>query len=72
VQRKGHPRGTGTLDLATYLGLHHVVASTLRGPVRGYMDEYLEQLGYRRNVVPGAAIYAGNGVASTQSRRAGT
>jgi DNA-binding transcriptional LysR family regulator len=51
VQRKAHPRGTGALDLETYLGLRHVVASPLRGPVHGYMDEYLEQLGYRRNVV---------------------
>jgi hypothetical protein len=51
VQRKGHLRGTGALDLETYPGLRHVVASPLRGPVRGYMDEYLEQPGYRRNVV---------------------
>jgi DNA-binding transcriptional LysR family regulator len=51
AQRKGHPRGTGTLDLETYLGLRHVVASPLRGPLHGYMDETLEQLGYRRNLV---------------------
>ncbi len=51
VQRKGHPRGTGPLNLETYLSLRHVVASPLRGPVHGYMDEYLEQLGYQRNVV---------------------
>jgi DNA-binding transcriptional LysR family regulator len=50
VQRKGHPRGTGPLDLETYLGLRHVVATPMRGPVHGYMDEFLEQLGYRRNV----------------------
>ena len=50
AQRKGHPRGIGPLDLETYLGLRHVVASTRRGPVHGYMDEYLERLGYRRNV----------------------
>lgn len=51
AQRKGHPRGTGALDLETYLGLRHVVASPLRGPVHGYMDDYLAQLGYRRNIV---------------------
>jgi DNA-binding transcriptional LysR family regulator len=50
AQRKGHPRGTGELDLATYLGLRHVVASPLRGPVHGYMDDVLEQRGYRRQV----------------------
>jgi DNA-binding transcriptional LysR family regulator len=50
VQRKGHPRGTSALDLETYLGLRHVVASPLRGSIHGYMDETLEQLGYRRNV----------------------
>jgi hypothetical protein len=51
AQRKGNSRGTSTLDLDTYLSPRHVVASPLCGPVHGYMDEHLEQLGYRRNVV---------------------
>jgi DNA-binding transcriptional LysR family regulator len=51
VQPKGRPRGTGAPGLETCLGLRHVVAPCLRGAVHGYMDEYLEQLDYRRNVV---------------------
>jgi DNA-binding transcriptional LysR family regulator len=50
AQRKGHPRGTGVLDLDTYCSMRHVVASPMRGDVHGYMDDYLEQLGRRRNV----------------------
>ena len=49
-QRKEHPRGTGPLDLATCLGLRHVVASPLRGPLHGYMGDCLDQLGYQRNI----------------------
>ncbi|MDP3671769.1 MAG: LysR family transcriptional regulator [Telluria sp.] len=51
AQRKGHPRGTAALDLDTYCGLRHIVASGERGIVRGYMDEHLETLGRRRNTV---------------------
>jgi DNA-binding transcriptional LysR family regulator len=50
AQRKGHPRGTAELDLDTYCSLRHVVASSARGRVLGYMDEYLELLGRQRNV----------------------
>jgi DNA-binding transcriptional LysR family regulator len=51
AQRKGHPRGSGALDLDTYCRLRHVVASPERGIIRGYMDAYLESLGRRRNTV---------------------
>ena len=49
AQRKGHPRGTAPLDLDTYCSLRHVVVSPKRGNVRGYMDDYLERMGRRRN-----------------------
>ncbi|WP_036840606.1 LysR family transcriptional regulator [Pleomorphomonas oryzae] len=50
VQRKGHPRGTGPLDLQVYCALDHVLVSTSGGSFRGFIDEQLEPLGYRRNV----------------------
>ena len=51
AQRKGHPRGTGVLDLDGYCQLRHVVASPERGIIRGYMDDYLESIGRQRNTV---------------------
>ncbi|RKP49588.1 LysR family transcriptional regulator [Pararobbsia silviterrae] len=51
VQRKGHPRGTGPLDLDTYCGLHHVLVSTSGGSFHGFMDEHLEPLGRTRRVM---------------------
>lgn len=50
VQRKGHPRGTAPLDLVAYCALDHVLVSTSGGSFRGFIDEQLEPLGYRRNV----------------------
>lgn len=50
VQRKGHPRGTGPLDLDGYCQLRHVLVSTSGGSLHGFMDEHLERLGRRRTV----------------------
>ncbi|MGN6318944.1 LysR family transcriptional regulator [Trinickia sp.] len=50
VQRKGHPRGTGPLDLDTYCALDHVLVSTSGGQFFGFMDEHLERLGRTRRV----------------------
>jgi DNA-binding transcriptional LysR family regulator len=50
VQRKGHPRGAGPLDLETYCTLEHVLVSTSGGSFHGFMDEHLEALGRRRSV----------------------
>lgn len=50
VQRKGHPRGAGPLDLVAYCALDHVLVSTSGGSFHGFIDEQLEPLGYRRNV----------------------
>nr|WP_276522772.1 LysR substrate-binding domain-containing protein [Cupriavidus necator] len=51
AQRKRHPRGKRPLDVDAYCALHHVVVSPDRDNFRGYMDDYLEQIGRRRNTV---------------------
>jgi DNA-binding transcriptional LysR family regulator len=51
VQRHGHPRGNGSLDLDSYCALRHVLVSTSGGSLHGYMDECLEAMGRKRNVV---------------------
>jgi DNA-binding transcriptional LysR family regulator len=51
IQRKGHPRGTSPLDLDGYCSLEHVLVSTSGGSLYGFMDEQLDTLGYKRNVV---------------------
>ena len=51
AQRKGHPRGKKRLDLKTYCSLSHVLVSTSGGSFRGDIDEQLEKVGRRRNVV---------------------
>lgn len=50
AQRKGHPRGTGPLDLASYCALRHVLVSISGGNFHGFMDEHLERLGVQRTV----------------------
>ena len=52
AQRKGHPRGTAALDLDAYCNdLQHVLVSTSGGAFEGFMDEHLQRLGRRRQVV---------------------
>jgi len=51
AQRKGHPRGTAALDVESYCRLRHILVSTSGGSFRGFMDEHLERMGRRRNVV---------------------
>ena len=51
VQRRNHPRGRGPLDLDVYCALRHVLVSTGGGSFHGLMDEYLQRLGRRRDVV---------------------
>jgi DNA-binding transcriptional LysR family regulator len=75
AQRKGHPRGTSALDLATYCGLEHVLVSP-DGGVRSPIDDRLAELGAERRVVltvPGynqvALLLSGaDGVATLPSR----
>ncbi|MYM30139.1 LysR family transcriptional regulator [Duganella sp. CY15W] len=56
AQRKGHPRGTGPLDLAGYCQLRHVIVSN-EGGFRGFMDALIEAQGYRRDVAVSVSQY---------------
>lgn len=51
VQRRNHPRGCGPLDLDAYCSLRHVLVSTGGGSFHGLMDEHLQRLDRRRDVV---------------------
>jgi len=51
VQRRDHPRGRGPLDLDAYCALRHVLVSSSGGSFHGLVDEHLQQLGRRRDVV---------------------
>ena len=52
AQRKGHPRGKKPVDLDAYCGLSHVLVSNSgTGSFHGDIDEQLDKLGRRRNVV---------------------
>jgi DNA-binding transcriptional LysR family regulator len=51
IQRKRHPRGRKPLTLKAYCSLRHVLCSIAGGSFHGFMDEHLEALGQRRNVV---------------------
>lgn len=51
AQRKGHPRGTGALDLDSYCLLRHILVSSEVGSLRGYTDETLQGLGRQRSIV---------------------
>ncbi len=50
AQRKGHPRGTGPLDLDAFCALDHVVVSTDGGGFSGVVDRTLAGLGRTRRV----------------------
>jgi DNA-binding transcriptional LysR family regulator len=50
AQRKGHPRGTGSLDLDMYCRLEHVLVSP-DGGFRSPIDDRLAELGVERRVV---------------------
>lgn len=58
VQRKGHPRGGEPLDLDAYCALKHVLVSISGGSFHGFMDEHLEALGRRRDVVLSVQSFA--------------
>ena len=58
AQRKGHPRGTRAPTLAGYCALRHVLVSTSGGSFHGFMDEHLETLGRRRDVVASVQSFA--------------
>lgn len=56
AQRRGHPRGTGTPDLAEYCALHHIVVSS-RADFSTPVDAILEKLGVARSVVATVPSY---------------
>ncbi|OZI42390.1 LysR family transcriptional regulator [Bordetella genomosp. 4] len=56
AQRRGHPRGTGTPDLAEYCALHHIVVSS-RADFSTPVDMILEKLGVTRKVVATVPSY---------------
>jgi DNA-binding transcriptional LysR family regulator len=56
AQRKGHPRGTGPLDLDQYCALRHIVVST-NGSFHAFMDEQLAKQGRARTVPIAVAQY---------------
>lgn len=49
IQRKGHPRGTGQLDLRQYCAYKHVIMST-EGRWRTTLDDHIGELGHTREV----------------------
>lgn len=51
VQRKGHPRGTGPLDLDQFCEARHVLVSPDGGGFSGATDEALAAIGRSRRVV---------------------
>lgn len=58
AQRKGHPRGSGTLDLDTFCDLTHLVISTDGGGFSGHVDGLLAALGRTRRVMVSIPDYA--------------
>lgn len=58
AQRKGHPRGTGALDLDSYCALSHLVVSSEGDPFAGFVDQNLAGLGRQRSVVMSTQSYA--------------
>lgn len=57
AQRKGHPRGPARPDLDAYCALHHVLVSLDGGGFHGFMDDYLQRLGRRRQVAVSVPQY---------------
>jgi DNA-binding transcriptional LysR family regulator len=58
AQRKGHPRGTGPLDLETFCALDHLLISTDGGGFSGLVDQALGALGRARRVTVSLQNYA--------------
>lgn len=58
AQRKGHPRGLRPPTLAGYCALRHVLVSTSGGSFHGFMDEHLDALGRKRDVVASVQSFA--------------
>jgi DNA-binding transcriptional LysR family regulator len=65
--RKGHPKVGKTLDLDTYIGLHHVqVAPGRKGPL-GQIDELLAERGLARKIAMRVPHFLGGPFIAAQS-----
>jgi len=58
AQRKGHPRGSGALDLDTFCALDHLLISADGGGFSGLVDDALAALGRSRRVAVSIQTYA--------------
>lgn len=58
AQRKGHPRGTGPLDLDAYCAVEHLLISADGGSFAGVVDEALARQGRARRVTVSLQSYA--------------
>ncbi len=58
AQRKGHPRGTGSLGVDAFCALDHLVVSTDAGGFSGIVDLTLAGMGRTRRVVLSIHSYA--------------
>jgi len=58
AQRKGHPRGTGPLDLDAFCALDHLLISSDGGGFSGLVDDALAKLGRSRRVTVSIQSYA--------------
>lgn len=58
AQRRGHPRGTGPLDLDAFCALDHVLISADGGGFAGVVDDALAALGRSRRVAVSTQSYA--------------
>jgi len=57
AQRKGHPRGTGPLDIDAFCALDHVLVSAHGGSFSGVIDEVLASIGRARRVAVSVQNY---------------
>ncbi len=58
AQRKGHPRGRGSLDLASFCSSSHLVVSSEGDPFTGFVDRALAGKGLHRSVLMSTQSYA--------------
>jgi DNA-binding transcriptional LysR family regulator len=58
AQRKGHPRGSGAIDLDRFCELDHLLVSTDGGGFTGLVDQSLAALGRQRHVAASIQSYA--------------
>ena len=58
AQRKGHPRGSGPLDLDAFCAAGHLMVATQQSSFSGTVDDALRRLGRKRRVTLSIHAYA--------------